>query len=298
MLSKIKQYSSIVLFTHTRPDMDALGSQLGLKSILKQNFPEKRIYAVGERNKFDFNYDLDEISDEIIKDSLIIVLDSGGAHLISDSRYSSGDYIVKFDHHINKSPYGDLVIVDESAESTCGMVTEFAISNNLEISIKAAELLYAGLVTDSGRFLYSNVTTKTFSMASHLINIGIDIESIYKRIYVQSLSFKKLQGFVLSNFIVDGSIAYIIYNEEVLKEYNTNLAELKSGTVNQMANIEGIKVWATFTEFEGKVFLELRGRVDCLDIAIKYGGGGHLRACGATITKSEINQVIEEMKQL
>ncbi len=299
MLNKLNTYDSIVLFTHTRPDMDALGSQMGLKSLLEENFPQKQIYAVGETNKYNFNYELDDISDETIKQSLVIVLDSGSTHLISDQRFELGDFVIKFDHHINRSPYGDLVYVDEQSESTCGMVVAFALEHNLTISKKAAELLYAGMVTDSGRFLYNSVSNKTFKYASVLIDTGIDIESIYSKIYVQSLTFKKLQGYVLSNFIVDGNIAYIIYEEGMIKKYNTNLAELKSGTVNQMANIDGITVWATFTKYEDKIFLELRGSIDCLDIALKHGGGGHLRACGATLSsETEIMEVIEEMKQL
>ncbi len=299
MLNKIKEYDSVVLFTHTRPDMDALGSQMGLKSLLKDNFPKKDIYAVGEKNKYDFNYELDDISDEMIKKSLVIVLDSGSTHLISDQRFSFGDFVIKFDHHINRTPYGDLVIVNEQSESTCGMVVDFALENSLHISKKAAEFLFAGLVTDSGRFLYNSVTNNTFKNASVLIDTSINTESIYSKIYVQSLMFKKLQGYVLSNFIVDGSIAYIIYDEDIINRFNTSLAELKSGTVNQMSNIEGIDVWATFTKHEGKIFLELRGKVDCLDIALKHGGGGHLRACGATLSsEAEILEVLEEMKLL
>lgn len=299
IIEKIKEYESIVLLTHTRPDMDALGSQMGMKYILEKNFPNKRIYALGETNKFQFNYELDTLTDEAIASSLVIVLDSGSTHLISEPRFELGDYVIKFDHHINKTPYGDLVYVNEQAESTCGMVTDFAIEHSLAIDQKAAELLYAGLVTDSGRFLYSNVNDKTFQYASTLLNTGIDIESIYSRIYLTSLHFKKLQGYVLSNFIVEDSIAYIKYTEDTIQKFNTNLAELKSGTVNQMANIEGVKTWATFTEFEGKVFLELRGSVDCLDIALKHGGGGHLRACGATLKDwNEVDEVIKEMKQL
>lgn len=299
ILEKIKEYDSIVILTHKRPDMDALGSQMGLKWILEENFPKKQIYASGEVNKFRFDYELDDVTNKTIKESLIIVLDSGSEHLISDQRHNDGSFLIKFDHHINNSPYGDICYVDESFESTCGMVTEFASSLTLIIPTKAAELLYAGMVTDSGRFLYSSVTPKTFALASLLINQGINIESIYNRIYKQSLKFKKLQGYVLSNFIAEDGIAYIKYDSSVMEKFNVTLAELKSGTVNQMANIEGIDVWATFTEHEDNIFLELRGSIDCLDIAVNHGGGGHKRACGATLKSwDEVEEVIKEMKEL
>jgi len=299
ILEKIKQYNSIVLLTHKRPDMDALGSQMGLKYILSENFPQKAIYALGETNKFAFNYELDNLDTETLNKSLIIVLDSGSEHLISEKRFNDGDFLIKFDHHINKTPYGDICYVDESSESTCGMVVEFAKTFDLKVSKKAAELLYAGLVTDSGRFLYSNVSETTFKHASLLIETGINIENIYSRIYKQSLHFKKLQGYVLSNFIVDGNIAYIKYTEDIMTKFNTNLGELKSGTVNQMANIDGIDFWATFTECKGDIYLELRGSIDCLEVAVAHGGGGHLRACGATLSSwDEVDEVIKEMKQL
>lgn len=299
ILNKIKDFETIILLTHKRPDMDALGSQMGLKWILEENFPRKQILASGEVNKYNFTYELDEIQDNQFKDALVIVLDSGSEHLISDQRQHEGEFLIKFDHHINSSPYGDICYVDESFESTCGLVTEFASSLSLQIPTKAAELLYAGMVTDSGRFLYSSVTPKTFELANVLINTGIHLESIYQRIYKQSLKFKKLQGYVLSNFVAEDGIAYIKYNENIMNEFNVSLAELKSGTVNQMSNIEGINVWATFTEFEGDIYLELRGSIDCLDIAIKHGGGGHKRACGATLKSwDEVQEVIMEMKEL
>lgn len=299
ILEKLIEYDKIILITHKRPDMDALGSQMGMKYILKENFPTKQIYASGEVNKYDFNYELDILADSEFKDALVIVLDSGSEHLIYDQRYDTGEFLIKFDHHINNSPYGDICYVDESKESCAGMVVEFAIKTDLKISKIAAKFLYTGLVTDSGRFLYSNVNEFTFKAASLLIGTGIDISAIYDEIYKTTVSFKKLQGYVLSNFTHNGNAAYMKYSKGTIEKFNTTLGELKSGTVNLMSNLEGINVWATFTEYEDKIFLELRGSVDCLDIAVKYGGGGHLRACGATLSSwKQVDEVIKDMLEL
>lgn len=279
--------------------MDALGSQMGMKLLLKENFPKKQIYTSGEVNSFNFKYELDELTDDEFKDSLVIVLDSGSEHLIYDQRFITGDFLIKFDHHINNSPYGDICYVDETKESCAGMVTEFAIKNDLVITKDAAFFLFAGIVADSGRFLYSNVSEFTFKAASLLISKGIDLEELYSELYKTDLRFKKLQGYVLSNFIAEGNVAYIKYNESTAKKFNSTFVELKSGTVNLMSNIENINVWATFTEHDDSIFLELRGSIDCLDIAIKHGGGGHLRACGATLKSwDEVDEVIKEMKAL
>ncbi len=299
ILNKILEYDKIIIITHKRPDMDALGSQMGMKLLLNENFPKKQIYASGEVNRFNFNYKLDNLTDDQFKDALIIVLDSGSEHLIYDQRYNTGDYLIKFDHHINNSPYGDICYVDESKESCAGMVTEFAIKNELLITKDAAFFLFAGIVTDSGRFMYSNVNEFTFEAASLLISKGINLEELYSELYKTDLRFKKLQGYVLSNFIAEQNVAYIKYDEATAKKFDTNFVELKSGTVNLMSNIENINVWATFTEHEDSIFLELRGSIDCLEIAIKHGGGGHLRACGATLESwDEVDEVIKEMKAL
>ena len=103
ILEKIKQYDCIIIHRHSSPDGDALGSQLGLKALIKDNFPNKEVYAVGDaagRYAFIKNSVMDELSDEKYQGALAIVLDTSAASLISDERYKTAKESIRMDHHI------------------------------------------------------------------------------------------------------------------------------------------------------------------------------------------------------
>ena len=101
VLQAITQYDVIIIHRHTKPDGDAMGSQIGLKGILQANFPHKSIYAVGEINeRYAFIGDMDEIDDEIYKGALAIILDLSASNLVSDERYKLADKTIRIDHHI------------------------------------------------------------------------------------------------------------------------------------------------------------------------------------------------------
>ena len=155
LLNEIKAHQTIIIHRHKNPDGDALGSQIGLKHILHENFPDKTIYVVGDSaGHYSFMDDsvMDEIPDEIYKDALAIVLDTSARHLISDERYPSAHRTARMDHHIFVEKICDVEVTDTSYESCCGLVTEFALACGLKLSPVSAKALYTGMVTDSGRF--------------------------------------------------------------------------------------------------------------------------------------------------
>ena len=138
-----------------------MGSQVGMKQILMENFPEKSIYAVGDDPRF-FGFiegsQMDEIPDSAYENALAIILDCGSSSLISDSRYSLAAKTARIDHHIFCETIADEEVVDTSFESCCGMVTQFARESGLRLNPIAAKALYTGIVTDSGRFRYDGTT--------------------------------------------------------------------------------------------------------------------------------------------
>ena len=118
ILNRIKKYETIIIHGHKRPDGDCYGSQFGLKNIIQQSFPEKKVYVVGQRSAFvDFIGQMDVISDDVYKGALSIVVDTAVEDRISDERYKLGKEIIKIDHHIPVDDYGDIRWVDTSFPS-------------------------------------------------------------------------------------------------------------------------------------------------------------------------------------
>ena len=223
LLNEIKAHQTIIIHRHKNPDGDALGSQIGLKHILQENFPDKTIYVVGDSaGHYSFMDDsvMDEIPDEIYKDALAIVLDTSARHLISDERYPTAHRTARMDHHIFVEKICDVEVTDTSYESCCGLVTAFALACGLKLSPVSAKALYTGMVTDSGRFRYDSTSAQTFRLASALMEQKFDTNDIYRKLYADDL---KESAFVdpalLSNYSAkDYHTMYIVEIEGIIKK--------------------------------------------------------------------------------
>ncbi len=302
VIDKIKAYDTIIIHRHIQPDLDALGSQFGLKNIIKKNFKGKAVYVVGDMNEFTLFGTMDDIEDDVFKDALIIVLDVAGKDRVSDNRFMLGKEKIVIDHHQNETDFADYFIHDPSQIATCQMLTQMVKDNNLTIDEEIATNLFGGLVTDSGRFLYHATTYKTFDAAAFLTQHGADIQSIYDVVYTEDYGTKKLKGYFINNFETTPHHVAYMKNDKRLKEtFNVSGFTVSRGMVNQMAGIKGIPIWANFTESDnGDIQCELRSKeVPIVDIAKKYGGGGHALACGCTLSKWEhIDKVLKDLDQL
>ena len=292
ILEEITKYNRIILHRHNKPDGDALGSQIGLKHILKENLPKKEVYVVGDSaGRYDFMEDsvMDEITDDLYEDALAVVLDCGSSHLISDERYKLAASTVRFDHHIFCEEICGLEIVDTSFESCCGLITDFARECGLKVPSLAAKSLYTGMVTDSGRFRYDATSSRTFALASFLMEQDFDIEEIYRNLYAEDFEGKKLRAqFLLKVQFTKHNVAYIYTTLEELKTLNKDTFSISRGMVGTMADTKGVDIWVNFTETEDGVLCELRsGCYNINPIAVKYGGGGHQKASGATVADKE-----------
>ena len=157
ILKQIREAKTIIIHRHSRPDGDALGSQIGLKEAIKATFPRKEVYAVGDMTaRYMFMGKMDEVEDEKYKDALVFVLDTSEQSMISDERYKSGKYLIKIDHHLQKENFGDIELVDSSYESCCGLVAFLVDRIRLKQTDYGAKSLFTGMVTDSGRFRYDS----------------------------------------------------------------------------------------------------------------------------------------------
>ena len=288
IVDKIKEYDTIIIHRHTNPDGDAIGSQAGLRQLIRENFPKKRVYAVGDsagRYAFALDAPIDEIVDGLYKNALAIVLDTSASALISDDRYKSAKESIRIDHHLFCEKICGIELTDPSYESCAGLVADIAIKNGLKINASAAKALYTGMVTDSGRFRYDSTSSETFRIAGELMKVGIDTNNIYKNLY--SDDFEKLQlraKFILKVKFTQKNVAYIYTTREEFDSYNADLFLISRGMVGVMSDIRGVDIWVNFTESDGGVLCEIRSsRYNINPVAKKYGGGGHAKASGATL---------------
>ena len=288
----IQKYDTIIIHRHNKPDGDAIGSQVGLKHILMANFPEKTVYAVGDDPRF-FSFvqgsQMDTVADSAYENALAIILDCGSSALISDSRYSLAPATARMDHHIFCETIAQEEVVDTSYESCCSMVTDFARQCALKLTPIAAQALYTGIVTDSGRFRYDGTTARTHALASWLMEQEFDTNEIFRNLYADSYENKKLKAqFILKIQFTPANTAYIYTTREEFDTFGADLFTISRGMTNTMADMKGVSIWANFTETENGILCELRSSLHTIQpIAVKYGGGGHAKACGCTVPDRE-----------
>ena len=304
ILDKIKEYDVIIIHRHTNPDGDAIGSQVGLREIIKENFPEKKVYAVGDsagRYEFMLPYPLDLISDGLYKNALAIVLDTSASALISDDRYKLAKESCRIDHHIFCEEICNYELTDTSYESCAGLVADFALQCGLRLNSVSATALYTGMVTDSGRFRYDSTTSKTFRIASELMAYEIDTGEIYRNLYADDFEKLKLRAtFTLKVQFTEKNVAYIYTTREELDSYNADIFSISRGMVGVMGDVRGVDIWVNFTESDGGVLTEIRSsRYNINPIAKKYGGGGHAKASGATLAdRAEAMALLNDLNEL
>ena len=304
-LELLKKYDTVIIHRHTNPDGDAMGSQIGLKNLLLDNFPEKKVYAVGDgAGRFSFmdGSVMDEIPDETYKGALAVILDSAEHSLVSDDRYTLAEKTLRIDHHIFCEKFADVEIVETAFESCAGLVTHLAREWGLTINTSAAKALFTGIVTDSGRFRYDSTTPRTFSDAAFLLEKGFNPTEIYDKLYVDDFSMIKMRaGFVLDIRFTKNNVAYIYSDRKKVVGLGVSDFTVSRGMVNVMAEIRGVDVWVNFTEStDGTVLAELRSRnLDINKIAVKYGGGGHLKASGASLKdKAQAMEMLADLDKL
>ena len=284
----IKKYDRIIIHRHKNPDGDALGSQLGLYHVIKDSFPEKEVYTVGDltpRYSFMLTRPMDEIPDELYSGALAIVLDTSAKALISDERYTTAEASARMDHHLFVEKICDEEVVATNYESCAGLVAAMAMECGLTVSPVAAKVMYTGMITDSGRFRYDSTSAETFRVASFLMERRFDTSDIYRNLYADELSYIQLRAkFTLKIQLATSKVAYIYTEKDEAAGFGVDTFTISRGMVNSMGEIRGVESWVNFTETEDGVLCEIRSNTHNINpIAVKYGGGGHQKASGATL---------------
>ena len=306
ILNKIKEYDKIFIFRHFRPDGDAIGSTKGLARILQLTYPEKKIYLQNS----DFSDYLaflgkeDEIlPDEEYADALGIVLDTATQERISNKKYALCRELLKIDHHIPIQDYGVCQWVEEERSSTCEMVAYFyeTFQDELKIDKEAATYIYTGMVTDSGRFRFREVSGDTMRLAGLMLDQDIDADRIYANLYLREFDSFKFESYAHKKMkITENGVISLFVTKGMKKKFNLSNEEA-SASVSYMEGIKNSLIWIAFIETgDGSIRVRLRSRfVTVSELAERYHGGGHACAAGATVySKKEMKQLLAEADEL
>lgn len=304
IVKAIAAHETIIIHRHSSPDGDALGSQVGLKHLILENYPGKTVYTVGDpAGRYAFMADtvMDTVPDEAYENALAIILDTSGKTLICDERYQLAPVTARIDHHLFIEQIAQLEAIDSTFESCCGLIAAMALESGWNMPQLAAQSLFTGMVTDSGRFRYDATNARTFRLASYLMEQPIDTNELYRNLYASDLEQVQLRAqFIQKIKLTDHGVAFIYTTREEMAALGADLFSISRGMVSVMSDIRGVDIWVNFTEAEQGVLCELRSsRYNINPVAVKYGGGGHMKASGATLkTKEEAMQMLDDLDKM
>ena len=305
ILNKIKEYNKIIIFRHFRPDGDATGSTKGLQRILKLTYPEKTILLINDdyADYLSFLGGEDEhIPDEEYADALGLVLDTATAKRVSNQKFSLCREVIKIDHHIPIESYGNYQWVEEERSSTCEMIAHFydTFSGELKIDTEAATYIYAGMVTDSGRFRFRDVSAETMRLAGVMLKNNINTDVLFANLYMKDFKEFKFEAYAHKKMkMSENGVVSLFVSKAMQKKFNLS-GEQASASVSFMDSIKGSLIWVAFIEGEKDIRVRLRSRfVKISDLAEEYRGGGHACAAGATLkSKAEMKEMLAKADKL
>ena len=291
VLNKIKEFDTIIIHGHIRPDGDCIGSQYGLYYILKETYKDKKIYITGETSDYVAFIGAPTLVDESLFDgALSITVDTPVISRLSDTRIDKAKYVIKFDHHPAVEEFADMSVVLSNRPACAEIIYDFyeACKDELKITNEAALALYVGISTDTGRFKYASVDSHTFYVASKLTEIGVNLSYVDLNLSIETEQAMHLRGYCLSNFKkTKNGVAYLYLDKKIQDKYNVSYEEA-ANMVNTLSTIKGSPLWMLFIEKEDSIRVRLRSRGPKVnELASRYEGGGHMLASGATVYSKE-----------
>lgn len=290
----IMKSNSIYIASHVNPDGDNIGSTLALTLALKKKNKDVIPLLVGDiPSDYKFLPRLDLYSDHsenLNPIDLFIALDSGDIERLGKNKplLDISKNIINIDHHVSNTNFGMINLVDEQASSTGEIIYQLIKAMGIEIDIDIATCLYTAISTDTGSFIYDNVTANTHEIIAELIKVGFDKKNVNIQLY-SSRSMEKTKLFitVLSTLKLyqDNKIAVVHVTQQMLEETGTTLDD-SEGIISFVREIESVEVACILKESEeSKIKISMRSKryINVAEIAGNFSGGGHVRAAGGTI---------------
>lgn len=294
IMQSIKDANKIYIGSHINPDGDSVGSTLALTLALMKINKDVTPLLIGEipsDYKFLPRLELyEDYGEELHPIDLFIAVDSADADRLGKNKplLDVSKNIVNIDHHISNTKFGMINLVDDKAAATGELIYHIIKAMGVEIDIDMATCLYTAISTDTGRFMYDNVTDQTHEIIADLIRIGIDKGNINIQLY-SSRSMEKTRLFidVLStlNLYNNDKIAIVHVTQKMLEETGTSLDDTE-GIISFVREIEPVEVACILKESEElktKISMRSKKYINVSEIANNFNGGGHIRAAGGTI---------------
>jgi phosphoesterase RecJ-like protein len=305
--AELRSRHRFLLTAHEGPDGDALGSLLGMHHLLTQLGKDSVMFLAAKEFPLPIEYrflPLEEVFHEPpadMADRTVVFLDCGNIDRMPvDFLSEDGSDVINIDHHHDNTRFGDFNLVDVEASCTAEIVYNLAVALGARITKEMAAALYVGIVTDTGKFMYENTDAHTHRVAAELIDVGVDVDDTYRRLY-EHVPMEKLR---LVSRALDGiqqhcgdrlAVSYI-----TAADYEATGAgeEMTEGVIDHLRSLDGTKVAAMIRDLGDrgraarKVSLRSSaGDIDVSAIARKHGGGGHKRAAGFS-TDLELDDLV------
>ncbi len=295
--NKIEESNNIVLISHVNPDGDALGSSLAMYNILKNIGKNVTIVNMTDLASYlDFLPNFDKVKKQLPKKiDLMISFDCGSFDRLGIDEKPA--FLINIDHHTSNTNYGDMNLIEILA-STSQVVFNILEANNIKIDKDSAICIYTALVTDTGNFQYESVTSEVFRVASELVKIGVEPQFISKMLYERDrLSRLRFLAKALDTLELhlEGKVGTVEVTNKLMAITGA-IKDDTDGLVNMVRKLETVEVAMMLREEENgdiKISLRSKNYVDVSKIAVKYGGGGHIRASGATISGKTFKEIKE-----
>lgn len=311
IIEEIKRAESIVILTHETPDGDAIGSTLAMKLALKQLGKNADVIIKQFPRVFDFLPERNEVKQEsdIEKYDLAISLDCADfKRLVGNEYFEKAKQTIVIDHHGSNNMYGDFNFVNPVSPACCQILIGMFQYFNIDIDKELGTCILTGIITDTGGFRYSGVTTETFEFTAELLQKGVNVSDIYKKV----LDTKTKANFELMRrtvdrmeFLEDGKVTFTYVTNKDLQEVDAKIGD-HEGLVEIGRDIEGVEVSVFIRQKEDdenayKVSMRSNDYVNVSDVCLMFGGGGHEKAAGALV-QGNIEQVkqkiINELKKV
>lgn len=299
ILEEINQANSIVILTHENPDGDAMGSSLALYQALKNYGKDVDLVIPEHSRTFDFLPAIDEIKVEGREQyDLAIALDCATIKMLNgfSTYFEEAKMRISIDHHSTNSMFADLNFVNPEAPACAQILIVVLNYFKMEITREIGTCILAGIITDTGGFQYSGVNAETFEFVSWLLEKGVNVSTVYRKV----LQTKTRSSFELARiasnrleFFYDGRVTFTYITKEDEEEVHAEIGD-HEGIVETGRAIEGVEVsiFVRETEKGCKVSTRSNDYADVSDMCLLFGGGGHQRAAGCLMQGS-----IEEVKE-
>ncbi len=305
---KLMAAQNLFCIAHPYSDGDALGSQLALyhfcqatgKNCVCLNFeplPEQLSWLEGA----------DKVTSELAENmsyDLAFLMETTEAKRMGDrvEFFARAKETVHLDHHIGVKGLGSINILEEQASSTCEILYNILEKTGVKLNLECRQAIYVGIMTDTGNFRYNNSTPRSHEIVAALIDQGLVVDDIYKKVY-ENTNYKRvvMHGIVMgrAKSLCNGKLITSYLKKEDFDSIGADEVD-SDGAIRNISNIRGIEAALLFKEVEGgkvKISFRSTGRLNVMEISKRFNGGGHKLAAGAQLD-GEMNAVMHEIEQV